>query len=164
MPPSQLCAKRNSLDNDTRTVYHHDMKQKEWNTTGNCVYITWYHLIWSTKYRYPVLVGAVAERVEQILVEVCKTRSYEMKAHEVMPDHVHLLVSIPPAEAVCNAVKVLKGTSARLTFLSHPQLKKQLWGGHLWNPAYYVGTAGEVSQAIIQRYIESQKQHAFTDH
>jgi putative transposase len=139
------------------------MKQKEWNTTGNCVYVTWYHLVWSTKYRYPVLVGSVAERVKQILTEVCETRGYELKAQEVMPDHIHLLISIPPAEAVSDAVKVLKGTSARLVFLSHPHLKKRLWGEHLWNPAYYVGTAGEVSQKTIERYIASQKQHAAPD-
>jgi putative transposase len=51
-------------------------------------------------------------------------------------------------------VKVLKGVSARQLFRRFPALKKRLWGGHLWSPSYYVGTAGTVSAATIQRYIE----------
>lgn len=73
---------------------------------------------------------------------------------EVQPDHIHLFVSIPPATAVSDAVKKLKGTSARKLFLRYPELKKQLWDGHLWSPSYYVGTAGNVSAETIRHYIE----------
>jgi putative transposase len=73
---------------------------------------------------------------------------------EVQPDHIHLFLTIPLAIAVANAIKILKGTTARKLFLEFPQLKKGLWGGHLWSPSYYVGTAGNVSAETIQRYIE----------
>lgn len=73
---------------------------------------------------------------------------------EIQPDHIHLFVSIPPAVAVSDAVKRLKGTSARKLFLSFPELKQQLWDGHLWSPSYYVGTAGNVSAETIRHYIE----------
>ena len=74
---------------------------------------------------------------------------------EVQPDHIHLFVSIPPATSVADAIKILKGSTARKLFVKFPELKKQLWGGHLWSPSYYVGTAGNVSSETIQKYIES---------
>jgi putative transposase len=77
---------------------------------------------------------------------------------EIQPDHIHLFVSIPPAMAVADAVKILKGTTARKLFHKlfqrHPRLKSRLWGGNLWSPSSYVGTAGNVSAGTIQRYIE----------
>jgi len=54
-------------------------------------------------------------------------------------------------------IKALKGVSARFLFKEHPELKSQLWGGHLWNPSYYVGTVGHISEETVKRYIESQK-------
>lgn len=67
---------------------------------------------------------------------------------------VDSLISIPPADAVATAVKLLKGITARQLFVRFPELKQSLWGGHLWSPSYYVGTAGNVSAETIQRYIE----------
>jgi putative transposase len=54
-------------------------------------------------------------------------------------------------------VKILKGASARRLFVRHPELKRHLWRGHLWNPSYYVGTVGEMSADVVARYIASQK-------
>ena len=54
-------------------------------------------------------------------------------------------------------VKALKGVSARFLFKEHPQLKSRLWGGHLWNPSYYVGTVDHISEDTIRKYIENQK-------
>lgn len=95
-----------------------------------------------------------------LLQEICAKHGYEVKGLEVMPDHIHLFISVPPAEAVATAVKLVKGASARRLFVRFPHLKKRLWGGHLWNPSYYVGTAGHVSSETIQRYIEHQKEAA----
>jgi putative transposase len=139
------------------------MKQANWRTTSGCVYSTWYHVVWSTKYRYPVLVNTIGETAKIALTDLCAKHGYELKAIEVMPDHVHLFISIPPAQAVAVAVKLLKGASARTLLVTFPAIKKQLWGGHLWNPSYFVGTAGQVSQEIIQQYIERQKQNAIAD-
>ncbi len=77
-----------------------------------------------------------------------------MISKEIQPDHIHLFLTIPPAIAVADAVKILKGVTARRLFQRFPQLKKRLWGGHLWSPSYYVGTAGNVSAGTIRRYIE----------
>lgn len=77
-----------------------------------------------------------------------------MVSKGIQPDHIHLFLSIPPAIAVADAVKVLKRVTARRLLQKFPALKKRLWDGHPWSPSYYVGTAGNVSAETIRRYIE----------
>jgi len=120
----------------------------------NCVYQTAYHVIWCPKDRRDVLTGTVAEEMGAILDAICAERRWPVISKEIQPDHIHLFVSIPPAIAVADAVKVLKGITARHLFQKFPALKQRLWGGHLWSPSYYVGTAGNVSAETIRRYIE----------
>jgi len=120
----------------------------------NCVYQTAYHVVWCPKYRRDVLTGPVAEEMAVMLDAICAERGWLVISKEIQPDHVHLFVSIPPAIAVADAVKILKGTTARKLFQRYPWLKSRLWGGNLWSPSYYVGTAGNVSAETIQRYIE----------
>ena len=120
----------------------------------NYVYKTAYHVVWCPKYRRSVLTGTVAESLSALLSEVCEENNWKILNLEIQPDHIHLFVSIPPSKSVSEAVKRLKGTTARKLFLKHPELKKQLWDGHLWSPSYYVGTAGNVSAETIRRYIE----------
>ena len=120
----------------------------------NCVYQTAYHMVWCPKYRKSVLVGPVADYLRVLLSEICSENCWPILALEIQPDHIHLFVSIPPSMSVSEAVKRLKGTSARKLFVRHPELRKQLWDGHLWSPSYYVGTAGTVSAEIIRHYIE----------
>jgi len=120
----------------------------------NCVFQVAYHAIWCTKYRKQILVEKMADYVKDLLNKICEEYNWPVITVEVQPDHIHLFLTIPPAIAVANAIKILKGTTARKLFLEFPQLKKGLWGGHLWSPSYYVGTAGNVSAETIQRYIE----------
>lgn len=121
----------------------------------NCVYQTAYHAVWCPKYRKPILTGAIASEMKSLIEAICLERQWSILALEVQPDHIHLFVSIPPATSVADAIKILKGSTARKLFVKFPELKKQLWGGHLWSPSYYVGTAGNVSSETIQKYIES---------
>jgi putative transposase len=120
----------------------------------NCIYQTAYHVVWCPKYRRDVLTGPVAEEMAVMLDAICTERGWPVISKEIQPDHVHLFVSIPPAVAVADAVKILKGTTARKLFQRFPQLKSPFWGGNLWSPSYYVGTAGNVSAETIRRYIE----------
>jgi putative transposase len=120
----------------------------------NCVYQTAYHVVWCPKYRRSVLIGEIAVFFRDFLIEVCELKGWKILAMEIQPDHVHLFVSIPPAIAVASVIKILKGSSARKLFLRFPEIKKKLWGGHLWAPSYYVGTAGNVSAETISKYIE----------
>jgi putative transposase len=106
-------------------------------------------VVWCPKYRRDVLTGAVAEETGAMLDAICAERGWPVISKETQPDPIHLFVSIPPAIAVANAVKVLQGVAARRLFQKFPVLKKQLW-----SPSYYVGTAGNVSAETIRHYIE----------
>jgi putative transposase len=114
-----------------------------------------YHFVWSTKYRKPVLIPPIGNRIQELLQQLCEAAGIEVIRSEVMPDHVHLFVCAKPALSPAGIMQVLRGKLAYIR--EFPDLRKQLWGGSLWNPSYYVGTAGEVSAQTIVRYIESQK-------
>ena len=120
----------------------------------NFVYQTAYHVVWCPKYRKSILTGSIADESKRLIEGICLERNWSVLALEVQPDHIHLFVSIPPSTSVADAVKILKGSTARKLFVRFPELKKQLWGGHLWSPSYYVGTASNVSSETIQKYIE----------
>ena len=121
----------------------------------NCVYQTAYHAVWCPNSRKAILTGAIASEMKSLIEAIGLERQWSILALEVQPDHIHLFVSIPPATSVADAIKILKGITARKLFVKFPELKKQLRGGHLWSPSYYVGTAGNVSSETIQKYIES---------
>lgn len=101
-----------------------------------------------------MLTGKVSAAVGQMMDAICAERGWSVISKEIQPDHIHLFLSIPPAASVADAVKVLKGVTARRLFQRFPVLRNRLRGGHLWSPSYYVGTAGNVSAETIQRYIE----------
>lgn len=116
-----------------------------------------YHIVFVTKYRKPVLTGQIEADVQKHLLTTLQFLDMELIAMESMPDHVHMLVSCKPQLRLSDAVKVLKGNTARWLFLSHPEIKESLWGGHLWNPSYFVATVSERNFDQVKAYIESQK-------
>jgi putative transposase len=120
----------------------------------NAVYQTAYHVVWCPKYRRQILTGGIAEFLRGSLGEICQTRKWRILALEVQPDHVHMFVSFPPAISIAEAVKILKGSTARYLFTQFPEIRKRLRNGALWSPSYYAGTAGRVSVETIRRYIE----------
>ena len=77
---------------------------------------------------------------------------------EVMPDHIHLLINARPQFYIPDMIKIMKGGTARKLFQLHPEMKKKLWGGHLWNPSYCAVTVSDRSREQVERYIESQKE------
>ena len=97
---------------------------------GGYVYNCHYHLIWVTKYRQPVF-KTEKERQDllALLKRLAKLHDIVIQQQEIMPNHVHLLISFPPRLSLTNVVKVFKGASARLWFKKHPETKKLLWGG-----------------------------------
>lgn len=121
------------------------------------VYNVNYHIVWSTKYRRKVLVGAVETSLKKLLFQVAEEKGFLIKTMEVMPDHVHVFVSAHPKYAPGYLYKVLKGITGRLLFIRHPELKNKLWNGKLWNPSTFTETVGHISEETVQRYIEEQK-------
>ena len=123
------------------------------------VYSIQYHIVWCTKYRKEILVNGLDEEVKQHLMETAKSLGTVILAMEVMPDHIHLLLDCKPQFRPSDAVKVFKGNAARWLFLHHPELKQQLWGGHMWNPSYFVATVSDRSKAQVEKYINEQKKN-----
>ncbi|MDK2918158.1 MAG: REP-associated tyrosine transposase [Candidatus Petromonas sp.] len=73
-------------------------------------------------------------------------------------DHIHLIIECSPQHYIPNMIKALKGVSARLLLKEFPELKEKLWGGHLWNPSYFIATVSENTEEQIKQYILSQKE------
>ena len=122
------------------------------------VYSLQYHLIWCTKYRKKVLVDGLDVECKKMLQALAEEYRFQILAMEVMPDHIHLLVNCKPQFFISDMIKIMKGNLARKLFLFHPELKKQLWGGHLWNPSYCAVTVSDRSREQILTYIEGQKE------
>ena len=111
-------------------------------------------MIWCPKYRKRILTGEIAKTLRLAINAICIEREWPILTLEIQPDHIHLFVTIPPSLAVADAVKILKGSTVRKLFAAFSASKNQLYGGHLWSPSYYVGTAGNVSAESIRHYIE----------
>ena len=114
-----------------------------------------YHLVWCPKYRRPVLEGAIEKRLREVLEDVRAEHGWAIHALEVMPDHVHLFIESDPIYSVAEIVNRLKGASSRILRSEFPALRSRL--PTLWSRSYYAGTVGAVSDAVVRRYIESQK-------
>ena len=129
--------------------------------TRRYIYNFHYHLIWMTKYRHKTFVAdQLSEEMKQILSSIAKDNNIVIEKMEVMPDHVHVLISFPPSKAPASAIKALKGRSAYIFLKRHPEIKQsQYWGGHLWSPSYYMSTLGNMSKEVVEKYINDQKYH-----
>lgn len=129
--------------------------------TRRYIYNFHYHLIWVTKYRHKTFVtDQLSEEMKQILYSIAKDNKIVIEKMEVMPDHVHVLISFPPSKAPASAIKALKGRSAYIFLQRHPEIRKsQYCGGHLWSPSYYMSTLGNMSKEVVEKYINDQKYH-----
>lgn len=130
--------------------------------TSSAVYNINYHIVFCPKYRKPVLTGKIEEFLKECLHTIAATKDWEILEMEVMPDHIHIFISTKPEFSPVMIVKVLKGVTSLRLFKKYPELKEELWKGHLWSPSYYVGTAGDISADTIRKYIENQKSNSST--
>ena len=112
------------------------------------------HVVWCPKYRRRILGGRVARRLGGLLEQVAEEHGGQIVATEVMPDHLHLLVRVGPADAPAQVVRAVKGRTARVLrgeFL-HLGNQAKLW----WSPWYVVASVGYVSELTVRRDIEHQ--------
>jgi len=100
-------------------------------------------------------VQAIETRLKEIIEQVCQEHQAEVEELEVMPDHVHLLVSVDPQFGIHRLVKLIKGRSSRLLRQEFPVLKRKL--PTLWTNSYFVGTTGGAPLSILKQYSEQQK-------
>ena len=125
--------------------------------TRTNVYDFNFHLVWVTKYRKEIFTTIEKQNTMQdILTHICDEHDIVIQLLQVMPDHIHMLISFNPKHAASSIVKTLKGKSARLWFKAYPETKAMLWGGHLWTPSYFMATVGNMSKETVKKYIENQ--------
>ena len=129
--------------------------EREFKSNRNIVYSCQYHVVWCTKYRRKVLYENIDERLKLIVYQIASERDSEIIEMEVMPDHVHVLCEIDPQYGIHRLVKQFKGRSSRLLRQEFASLKSRL--PTLWTNSYFVSTVGGAPMAVIQQYIENQK-------
>ena len=127
--------------------------------TSHTIYDNKFHIVWITKYRKKILKDEIGYRLREIIRQICSTDKVDILKGAIGPDHVHLLLQVPPYIAVSRIVQHLKGESSRKLQMEYPSLQKQFWGQHLWAIGYFCSTTGTVTDAVIKKYIEEQGKH-----
>ena len=123
------------------------------HTTWRCKY----HVVFAPKYRRRIIFGKLRADIGKILRELCKRKEVEIIEAQACPDHIHMLLSIPPKLAVSDFMGYLKGKSSLMIFERHAQLKYKYGNRKFWCKEYYVDTVGRNKEAI-QKYIREQLQ------
>lgn len=121
------------------------------------VYKCDYHIVFTPKYRFRILTGHLAVMLEQDIRMICEWKEVQIEEMSIQPDHVHLMVSIPPRLSVSDFMGILKGKTAIKLFKTYPNLKrKPYWGNHFWARGYFVNTVG-IDEDMIRRYVKYQE-------
>jgi len=128
----------------------------QYRHTSHTTYDNKYHVVWITKYRKKILVDDIGLRLREIIRQICNEDKIEILKGVIAPDHVHLLLVIPPYIAVSRILQHLKGESSRKLQMEFPRLGKQFWGQHMWQIGYFCVTTGTVTEKTIKDYIEEQ--------
>ena len=128
----------------------------EYRKGSHTVYSIEYHIVWTTKYRYKVLQGRIAERLRELLRQGCEANKITIVRGSIGKDHVHMLLSCPPTLAASKIVQLLKGRSSKMMQEEFEELRKRYWGQHLWARGYFCRTVGTVTEETIREYIENQ--------
>lgn len=129
---------------DTQSLAH-----SKWNCK--------YHIVFAPKYRRQVIYGQIRKDIGTILRKLCDQKGIEIIEAELCPDHVHMLISIPPKYSVAQIMGYLKGKSALMIFDRHANMKYKYGNRHFWCRGYYVDTVGRNRKAI-EEYIRNQLQ------
>ncbi len=130
------------------------------NDLNHNAHSTWrlqYHIVFAPKFRRKVIYGQLKADIGAILRKLCEEKNVEIIEAEACPDHIHMLVSIPPQLSVAQFVGFLKGKSTLMIFDRHANLKYKYGSRHFWCRGYYVDTVGK-NEKMIAEYIRTQMQ------
>ena len=117
-----------------------------------------YHIVFTPKYRRKVIYNQLKVDIRDILKQLCSYKGVEIIEGHLMPDHIHMLVSIPPKMSVSSFMGYLKGKSALMIFDRHANLKYKFGNRHFWSEGYYVSTVG-LNDQTVAKYIREQEGH-----
>ena len=133
------------------------MKEKDINSLDHTSWRCQYHIVFAPKYRRQVIYREIKVDIGKILRKLCEQKGVEIIEAELCPDHVHMLISIPPKYSVSQIMGYLKGKSSLslMIFDRHANLKYKYGNRHFWARGYYVDTVGR-NKKQIQEYIKHQ--------
>ena len=123
---------------------------------SHTIYQLHYHFVFIPKYRKPVLRGEVGARLRDLVREICKAHDIEIVKGHIRPDHVHLLLDVPPTMAPSRVMQAIKGKTSHRLMRDFRRLNREFWGRHLWARGFFVASSGNVSDEVIAKYIEEQ--------
>ena len=112
-----------------------------------------YHVVFAPKYRRMEIYGKIKEDIGVILRKLCQQKGVEIKEAQACPDHIHMLISIPPKYSVSQIMGYLKGKSTLMIYDRHPELQSK-WDKAFWARGYYVETIGNITDEAVQKYIK----------
>ena len=121
------------------------------------------HLIWIPKYRKKVLTGQIAIRTRDLLRQIAMEHELEIISGKVAKDHIHMFISYRAPQNISKIMQWLKGISSRILLQEFPHLRKQFWGRHLWARGYLAVSSGNITDEMIQQYIEEQEGEPIVD-
>ena len=123
---------------------------------SHTVYSLHYHFVFIPKYRKPVLRGEVGEYVRDQIREICRGLEIVIIKGHIRPDHVHLLLSVPPTLAPSRVMQAIKGKTSYKLLRDFRTMRRTFWGRHFWARGFFVATSGNVTDEVIAKYIEEQ--------
>ena len=126
------------------------------NSLSHTKWLCKYHIVFTPKYRRKIIYNQYRTDLRDIIKTLCSYKGAEIIEGHLMPDHVHILVSIPPKLSVAEFMGYLKGKSALIMFDKHANLKYKFGNRHFWSEGYYVSTVGLI-EATIKKYIQDQE-------
>ena len=115
------------------------------------------HIVWVTKYRYKVLTGDIKVRCRELLIQGVNALDVKILKGVVSSDHIHMHVEYPPSLSISDLVKRLKGRSSRMLQKEFPELKRRYWGQHFWAIGYGAWSTGNISEEMVNEYIEHNR-------
>ena len=121
------------------------------------------HLVWVTKYRYPVLKGEIQKRCRELIIQICDSEDVKILKGAVCKEHIHMLIEYPPSKSISDLVKHLKGRTSRMLQQEYPELKRRYWGRHFWAIGYGAWSTGTVSESVVQKYLEHHRESSNRD-
>ena len=133
------------------------MKEKDINSLDHTTWRCQYHIVFAPKYRRLEIYGAIKADIGKILRQLCQQKGVEIIEAEACPDHIHMLISIPPKYSVSQIMGYLKRKSSLMIFDRHANLKYKYGNRHFWARGYYVDTVGR-NKKQVQEYIRTQLQ------
>ena len=131
---------------------------KKTNDLSHTKWMCKYHIVFTPKYRRKIIYNQYKADIRDIIKQLCSYKGVEIIEGHLMPDHIHMLVSIPPKYSVSSFMGYLKGKSALMIFDRHANLKYKFGNRHFWSEGFYVSTVG-VNDATVRKYIQEQEKY-----